>query len=139
MLQAGEASAAPALAGAALDKLKQAHELIMRAGDSRQTRLAYQLGALMAREQLVAQDPASARRLLQSVAGTAVGQCAGALYMCFACCAHRHPILCVCGAQTALQFVWTLSYYSVWAVLLRQNLFCDIKDAVCFGARMQPM
>ena len=110
MLQAGEASAAPALAGAALDKLKQAHELIMRAGDSRQTRLAYQLGALMAREQLVAQDPASARRLLQSVAGTAVGQCAGALYMCFACCAHRHPILCVCGAQTALHFVWTLSY-----------------------------
>ena len=86
MLQAGEASAAPALAGAALDKLKQAHELIMRAGDSRQTRLAYQLGALMAREQLVAQDPASARRLLQSVAGRAVGHHAGALHTCFACC-----------------------------------------------------
>ena len=43
----------------------------MRTGDARRTRLAYQLGALMAREQLVAQDPASARRLLQSVAGTA--------------------------------------------------------------------
>ncbi len=72
MLQAGEASAAPTLASAALDKLKQAHELIMRAGDARQTRLAYQLGALMAREQLVAQDPASARRLLQSVTGSAL-------------------------------------------------------------------
>lgn len=70
VLQAGEASAAPTLAAAALDKLKQAHELIMRARDARQTRLAYQLGALMAREQLVAQDPASARRLLQSVAGS---------------------------------------------------------------------
>ena len=44
--------------------------MVMRAGDgARLTRLAYQLGALMAREQLVAQDPASARRLLQSVAG----------------------------------------------------------------------
>ena len=72
MLQAGEASAAPSLAAAALDKLKQVHELIMHAGDARQTRLAYQLGALMAREQLVAQDPASARRLLQSVAGSAL-------------------------------------------------------------------
>lgn len=70
MSQAGEASAAPSLAAAALDKLKQAHELIMHAGDARQTRLAYQLGALMAREQLVAQDPSSARRLLQSVAGS---------------------------------------------------------------------
>ena len=69
-MQAGEASAALTLAAAALEKLKQAHELIMRAGDARQTRLAYQLGALMAREQLVAQDPASARRLLQSVAGS---------------------------------------------------------------------
>ena len=69
-MQAGEAAAAPALATAALDKLKQAHEMVMRAGDgARLTRLAYQLGALMAREQLVAQDPASARRLLQSVAG----------------------------------------------------------------------
>lgn len=71
-MQAGEAAAAPALATAALDKLKQAHEMVMRAGDdARLTRLAYQLGALMAREQLVAQDPASARRLLQSVAGQA--------------------------------------------------------------------
>ena len=86
MLQAGKASAAPALAGAALDKLKQAHELIMREGNSRQTRLAYQLGALMAREQLVAQDPASARRLLQSVAGRAVTHRAGASYICFARC-----------------------------------------------------
>ena len=72
LLQAGEVAAAPALATAALDKLKQAHEMVMRAGDgARLTRLAYQLGALMAREQLVAQDPASARRLLQSVAGQA--------------------------------------------------------------------
>ena len=71
-MQAGEASAAPSLAAAALDKLKRVHELIMHAGDARQTRLAYQLGALMAREQLVAQDPASARRLLQSVAGSAL-------------------------------------------------------------------
>lgn len=46
--------------------------MVMRAGDARPTRLAYQLGALMAREQLVAQDPASARRLLQSVAGHAL-------------------------------------------------------------------
>ena len=82
MLQAGEASAAPALAGAALEKLKQAHELIMREGNSRQTRLAYQLGALMAREQLVAQDPASARRLLQSVAGRAIGHGGHVHYTC---------------------------------------------------------
>jgi len=124
VLQAGEASAAPALAGAALDKLKQAHELIMRAGDSRQTRLAYQLGALMAREQLVAQDPASARRLLQSVAGRAVGHCAEALYMCFARCVlllMDIPWVCVCGALTALQIVWTVSCCSVWAVLLQAD------------------
>ena len=71
LAQAIEVAAAPALAGAALEKLKQAHEMVMRAGggDARLTRLAYQLGALMAREQLVAQDPASARRLLQSVSG----------------------------------------------------------------------
>ena len=71
LVQAVEVAAAPALAGAALEKLKQAHEMVMRAGggDTRLTRLAYQLGAQMAREQLVAQDPASARRLLQSVSG----------------------------------------------------------------------
>lgn len=70
-MQGIEVAAAPVLAGAALEKLKQAHEMVMRAGggDARLTRLAYQLGALMAREQLVAQDPASARRLLQSVSG----------------------------------------------------------------------
>ena len=55
----------------------------MHAGDARQTRLAYQLGALMAREQLVAQDPASARRLLQSVAGCASSGCAAL------CCEQR--------------------------------------------------
>lgn len=57
------------LSAAALEKLKAAHEHVMATGGNRQTRLAYQLGALMAREQLVAQDPTAARRLLLSVAG----------------------------------------------------------------------
>lgn len=61
--------AGPDLAAAALAKLKAAHELVMASGGNRQTRMAYHLGALMAREQLVAQDPAAARRLLLSVAG----------------------------------------------------------------------
>lgn len=62
------------LAGAALAALRAAHELVATrpggaGGRGSQTRLAYQLGAHMAREQLVAQDPASARRILLSVAG----------------------------------------------------------------------
>lgn len=94
LIQAIEVAAAPALAGAALEKLKQAHEMVMRAGpgDARLTRLSYQLGALMAREQLVAQDPASARRLLQSVSGKSA---ASTFYPCnaFALSLESHTML----------------------------------------------
>ncbi|KAK9904998.1 hypothetical protein WJX75_007420 [Coccomyxa subellipsoidea] len=68
-LEVSKLGAGPDLAAAALAKLKAAHELVMASGGNRQTRMAYHLGALMAREQLVAQDPAAARRLLLSVAG----------------------------------------------------------------------
>ena len=62
--------------------------MVMRAGagDARLTRLSYQLGALMAREQLVAQDPASARRLLQSVSGKSP---ASTLYPMHLLCCRR--------------------------------------------------
>lgn len=53
----------------ALERLRAAHE-VYRRGGSRSMRLSYHIGALMAREQLVADDPASARRLLDSVAGS---------------------------------------------------------------------
>eukprot|EP00884_Botryococcus_braunii_P005388 jgi/Botrbrau1/14850/Bobra.0326s0004.1 len=52
----------------ALERLRAAHEVYSRGGP-RSLRLSYHIGALMAREQLVADDPASARRLLDSVAG----------------------------------------------------------------------
>lgn len=59
------------LAAVALAKLQSAHELLMASpgGKTRQTRMAYHLGALMAREHLVAQNPAAARSMLLSVAG----------------------------------------------------------------------
>ncbi len=52
----------------ALERLRAAHDVYSRGGP-RSLRLAYHIGALMAREHLVADDPASARKLLDSVAG----------------------------------------------------------------------
>ena len=67
------------LAAVALARLQSAHELLMASpgGKARQTRMAYHLGALMAREHLVAQNPAAARSMLLSVAGVHS-------YLCFA-------------------------------------------------------
>jgi len=75
--QVSKIGAGDDLSAAALAKLKAAHELVMASSAgggsaARQTRLAYHIGALMAREQLVAKDPAAARRLLLSVAGARV-------------------------------------------------------------------
>ncbi|KAK9807487.1 hypothetical protein WJX72_000478 [[Myrmecia] bisecta] len=52
----------------AIQTLSTAHELYKR-GPLRAGRLIYHIGALMAREHLVADDTANARRLLESVAG----------------------------------------------------------------------
>jgi enoyl reductase-like protein len=68
-VQAGEAARAAEHSAAALARLAQAHDLVARDGGSRQGRLAYHLAALMAREHLIADDAAAARRLLDSVAG----------------------------------------------------------------------
>ena len=57
----------------ALARLQAAHDLVARDGGGRQGRLAYHLAALMAREHLIANDAAAARRLLDSVAGAALG------------------------------------------------------------------
>ncbi|KAK9839808.1 hypothetical protein WJX81_003235 [Elliptochloris bilobata] len=53
----------------ALARLQQAHDLVARDSGGRQGGLAYHLAALMAREHLIANDAAAARRLLDSVAG----------------------------------------------------------------------
>ncbi|BDA49831.1 probable trafficking protein particle complex subunit 11 at N-terminal half [Coccomyxa sp. Obi] len=70
-LEVSKLGAGDDLAAVALAKLQSAHELLMASpgGKTRQTRMAYHLGALMAREHLVAQNPAAARSMLLSVAG----------------------------------------------------------------------
>ena len=84
-VQVSSTGAGGDLAGAALAALRAAHELVAArsgaAGGGRgsQTRLAYQLGAHMAREQLVAQDPGSARSILLSVAGARKGGARGVM------------------------------------------------------------
>lgn len=71
----------------ALARLQAAHDLVARDGGGRQGRLAYHLAALMAREHLIANDAAAARRLLDSVAGGTLGFL---LLECRAC--GEHPV-----------------------------------------------
>lgn len=71
--QAAEAAMGGEHSARALARLQAAHDLVARDGGGRQGRLAYHLAALMAREHLIANDAAAARRLLDSVAGAALG------------------------------------------------------------------
>ena len=71
-MQAAEAAMGAEHSARALARLQQAHDLVARDGGGRQGRLAYHLAALMAREHLIANDAAAARRLLDSVAGAAL-------------------------------------------------------------------